>query len=295
MNLLFDSFWRAVLYCWHPRLIVISLLPLFLLMVLGVGLGYFFWSDAVNIVRLWLESSGIFNSLLNLLTRVGMHSFRTAAAPLLLIALTTPLLIVLVMTVVALLMTPAIVSYIAGRRFTSLVRSGDSTLWRSALWSLGTSLIALFLLLVSIPLWIVPPLILILPPLIWGWLSYRVMSFDALAIHASSEERREILKRHRCSLLIIGIVTGYLGAMPSLLWAMGALSAVFAVILLPIALWFYTVIFAFSSLWFTHFCLAALVQHRALTASSDPVSTITIPAASASDTVQEITHVTSIH
>ncbi len=292
MNLLFDSFWRAVVYCLHPRVIFLSLLPLLLLTLLGVGLGYFFWSDAVNSVRLWLENSGFFSTLLDWLTRFGMQSFRTAAAPLLLIALATPVLIVLVMFVVAMLMTPAIVNYVAGRRFASLVRSGDSALWRSLLWSLGATLAALLLLLLSIPLWLVPPLILILPPLIWGWLAYLVMSFDALADHASSQERRVILKEHRGALLAIGILTGYLGAMPSLIWAMGAMAAVFAVILFPIALWLYTVIFAFSSLWFTHFCLAALAQHRALTKPSDPLSMRTITASS-SDTVKEITHVTS--
>jgi hypothetical protein len=291
MNLLFDSFWRAVLYCLHPKLIFLSLLPLLLLTVLGVGLGYFFWSDAVNSVRLWLENSGFFSTLLDWLTRFGMQSFRTAAAPLLLIALITPVLIVLVMLVVAMLMTPAIVNYVAGRRFTSLIRLGDSALWRSVLWSLGTTFVALFLLILSIPLWFVPPLILVLPPLIWGWLTYRIMSFDVLADHANRQERRALLKQHRGALLAIGILTGYLGAMPSLIWAMGAMAAVFAVILFPIALWLYTVIFAFSSLWFTHFCLAALAEYRALTAASAaPATTV-----SSSDTVQEITHVTSIH
>jgi hypothetical protein len=39
---------------------------------------------------------------------------------------------------------------------------------------------------------------------------------------------------------------------------------VFAVILLPVMLWLYTLVFAFSSLWFIHYCLAALDQHRAI-------------------------------
>ena len=42
------------------------------------------------------------------------------------------------------------------------------------------------------------------------------MVFDALADHASKEERQEIFRRHRSSLLGIGILTGYLGAAPSI-------------------------------------------------------------------------------
>ena len=34
---------------------------------------------------------------------------------------------------------------------------------------------------------------------IWGWLTYRVFSFDALADHASAEERRLLMVRHRSS------------------------------------------------------------------------------------------------
>jgi hypothetical protein len=66
-----------------------------------------------------------------------------------------------------------------------------------------------------------------------------------------------------CRLLGIGIVTGYLGAAPSIVWASGVLFAAAFFILIPVAIWIYTVVFAFSSLWFAHYCLAALEQLRA--------------------------------
>ena len=124
-------------------------------------------------------------------------------------------------------------------------------------------MLALVALVVSIPLWLVPPLILILPPLIWGWLTYRVMAYDALAEHASRQERLEIFRRHRGWLLGIGVLTGFLGAAPSLLWASGALFAVAFVVLMPVAIWVYTLVFAFSALWFAHYSLAALQALRA--------------------------------
>jgi len=102
-----------------------------------------------------------------------------------------------------------------------------------------------------------------LPPLIWGWLTYRVMAFDALADHASAEERKEIFRRHRMSLLGIGLFCGYLGAAPSLIWASGVLLVAAFVVLVPVAIWLYTLVFAFASLWFAHFCLAALQALRA--------------------------------
>ncbi|MEO5736896.1 MAG: EI24 domain-containing protein, partial [Variovorax sp.] len=132
----------------------------------------------------------------------------------------------------------------------------------SVWWSVSATAIALLALLLSMPLWLIPPLVLILPPLIWGWLTYRVMAFDAMAEHASVPERRAIFKRHRTSLLTIGIISGYLSAAPAVVWASGLLFAAAFVVLVPIAIWIYTLVFAFSSLWFTHYCLSALEQLR---------------------------------
>ena len=88
------------------------------------------------------------------------------------------------------------------------------------------------------------------------------MAFDALADHASKEERIELFKRHRLSLLGIGVVCGYLGAAPGIVWASGVVFAAAFFVLIPVAIWIYTLVFAFSSLWFTHFGLAALRSLR---------------------------------
>lgn len=45
---------------------------------------------------------------------------------------------------------------------------------------------------------------LVVAPLIWGWLTYRVMAFDALSEHASKDERRALFARHRMSLILMG-------------------------------------------------------------------------------------------
>jgi hypothetical protein len=124
-------------------------------------------------------------------------------------------------------------------------------------------LLAILALLISLPLWLIPPLILFLPPLIWGWLTYRVMTFDSLAEHASGDERRLLFRGHRLWLLLMGVATGYLGAAPSIVWASGWIFAAAFPILIPAAIWIYTLVFAFSSLWFAHYCLAALAQLRA--------------------------------
>jgi len=103
---------------------------------------------------------------------------------------------------------------------------------------------------------------MLLPALVWGWLTYRVMAFDVLAEFASQDERHTLMARHRMRLLAIGVITGLMGAAPSLVWASGALFAAAFVILVPVAIWIYTLVFAFSSLWFAHYALAALQALR---------------------------------
>lgn len=262
MGLLLDSFWRAAAYCVRPRVIALSFLPLLIMVALSLVLGYFFWDAALDTVRSGLEASNTLNMFWDWLQDMGMGGLKTVLVPLIVIFAVTPFIVVGALLMVAVLMTPSLLSMVAERRFPLLERKKGGSFMKSVAWSLGSTLLAGIALLVSLPLWLVPPLILVLPPLIWGWLTYRVMSFDALAEHASPEERQALIRKHRAALVGMGIVCGYMGAAPSIVWASGALFAAAFVILVPIAIWIYALIFAFSSLWFTHYCLAALQMQR---------------------------------
>ena len=66
------------------------------------------------------------------------------------------------------------------------------------------------------------------------------------------------------------MISGFLGAAPSVVWASGALFAALVLILVPVAVWIYTLVFAFSSLWFAHYALAALARLRAEAAVVGP-------------------------
>ncbi|WP_309680174.1 EI24 domain-containing protein [Polaromonas sp.] len=262
MNLFLDSFWRAAMYCLHPRVIALSILPLVIMAAISLGLGYFFWDSALMAVRGNLESFELVGTMVRWLEGLGLGNLRLVLAPVLLLFVAIPVIVIVSLLFVAIFMTPAMVALVAERRFAQLERKKGGSLLASVLWSLGSTLLAVIALLLSIPLWLIPPLILVLPPLIWGWLTYRVMCYDALADHASSEERRQIFKAHRAPLLGIGVLSGYLGAAPSLIWASGAMFVAMAPILVPVAIWIYTLVFAFSSLWFAHYTLAALEQLR---------------------------------
>lgn len=262
MGLLLDSFWRAMAYCLHRRVIVWSLFPLLLMAAMAWGLGYFFWADAVIWTEGVLQGAGWLHMLWTWLQGHGVQSAPALVAPVLVVLAVAPVLVVVALLLVALCMTPALVELVAQKRFPQLERKHGGSLLASLAWSSGSSLIALIALVVSIPLWFVPPLVVVIPPLIWGWLTYRVMAFDALAAHASRPERRALFLRHRYALMLIGVICGYLGAAPAIVWASGVVFLAAFWVLIPLAIWIYALVFAFSSLWFSHFCLSALESMR---------------------------------
>ena len=263
MTLILDSFWRAVAYCLHPRVILLSLAPLVVVGGVAALVGWYGWEAAVAGVRESLESWSLLEPMFRWLDAIGASGFRGVLAPLLVVAAAVPIVVVLVLLIVAVTMTPAIVRLVAARRFPALERRRGGTFWQSAATSIGCTVVALIAVFVSMPFWLIPPLVLVLPPLIWGWLTYRVLGFDVLAEHASPLERRALFAAHRGPLIAMGVVCGYLGAAPAIVWATSALALVLAPILIVVSVWLYTLVFAFSSLWFAHYALAALEVLRA--------------------------------
>ena len=233
MNLLLESFWHALMDCFRPRVMLLSAAPLVLMAVLSATIGVLYWDASLNWVRATLEASSIVGAVSGWMQALGLGGITSVLAPVIVVVAVMPVVLV------ALLMTPALTKLVARQRFTGLECKEGGSLLLGLSWSLLSTLLALVATVVSIPLWFIPPLILVLPPLIWGWLTYRVMAFDALAE---------------------GAVTPFVGA--GFIWASGALFAAAFVVLVPIGIWLYTWVFALSSLWFAHFCLRALQTLR---------------------------------
>jgi len=263
MRLLLDSFWRSVAYCMHPRVIVLSLLPLGLMVLMATLFGYFYWDATVAWTREALDAWPLLAGFWAWIGRLFSGDVTAVVAPMVVVIAATPLIVVVSLLVVSGLMAPALTRLVAERRFPALEQKKGASFLGSVFRSLGLTVLALLALVVSMPLWLIPPLVLVLPPLIWGWLTYRVMSFDALSEHANPEERAALLRAHRLPLLGIGVLCGYLGAAPSIVWASGMLFVAAFLVLAPLAIWIYTLVFAFSALWFSHYCLDALAQLRA--------------------------------
>jgi hypothetical protein len=260
---------RAILSQLHIRMLLLTILPFLASLLLW---GVVLWLGLQPMID-WLQRYFADNQLFHwssaALTMIGAGAFKAVLVPLLAMWLLLPLMILTALIFVGVGAMPAIARHVSTRHYPQLERRHGGTL----LGSLGTSIAAfgLFILLwlLSLPLYLFPPLALLVQPVLWGWLTCRVMAYDALSEHADASERRLLMREHRWPLLAIGVATGALGAAPTLLWLGGALSVIFFPFLAAFSIWLYVLVFVFSGLWFQHYCLAALAGLRHTSDLSD--------------------------
>jgi hypothetical protein len=75
------------------------------------------------------------------------------------------------------------------------------------------------------PLWLIPPLALIVPWLWWGWLTASLMRFDSLVEHADRNERERLIRSDRRAYLLLGLSVALLNYIPPLFLVAPVLSA----------------------------------------------------------------------
>jgi len=270
MRPIFIDFGRALLSQLHYRMLILTILP-FLLSVAIWGLAL--WQGLQPLIdwlqRTFLENDG-FRISGNLLTMLGLGALKTVLVPLIAMWLLLPLMILTALLCIGVIAMPIIARHVGKRHFPVLEARKGGSFWGSLWMSASSFAIFVILWLITLPLSLVPPLALIILTILWGWLTYRVMAYDALADYADAGELRAILRIHRWPLLIIGAVSGVMGAAPTVLWLGGALSVIFFPLLAAGSIWLYVLVFVFTGLWFQYYCLTALQKYRAANIAGDP-------------------------
>nr|WP_315595438.1 EI24 domain-containing protein [uncultured Cupriavidus sp.] len=269
MNDIFRAFGRALVGQLHPRMLMLTVIPFVLATVLWGGLIWWGWEPIMGGARTLLEGSVFTSWIYSMLDWLSLQSLRSVVAPLFVLTLAIPLVIASMLVFISLFSVPAVVKHLE-RSYPDLQKAHGGSVVGSVFQALGNTLVFLLLVLVTLPLWLIPPFFALIPPVLWGWLTYRVMTYDALSEHATAEERKTLMKRHRVSLLTMGVVVGLLGSAPTLLWVWSAVIIFLFPVVLAGTLWLYVLIFIFSALWFGHFCLRALADLRAERAAAAP-------------------------
>ena len=262
MQLVMTSFGRALWSQLHFRMLLLTVLPFLLSLLLW---GVVLWLGLQPLID-WLHGyfvdNNLFQSAASVLGWFGLGAIKTVLVPLLAMWLLLPLMVVTALIFVGVMAMPAVATHVSTRHYPQLAQRRGGSLAGSLSASLGAFLIFAMTWLVTLPLNAVPLLAFVLQPVLWGWLTYRVMAYDALAEHASADERRALMRAHRWPMLAIGVAAGAMGAAPTLLWLGGALSVILFPLLAGVSIWLYVLVFVFSGLWFQHYALEALARLR---------------------------------
>ena len=262
MRAVLIAFGRAVLSQLHVRMLLLTIIPFLLSLVIWGVILWLALQPMIDTIQEYFVDNDGFRIAGGMLAWLGLGAIKTVIVPLIAMWVLLPLMILTALVFIATMAMPVIVRHVGDRHFAQLEkRKGGSLL--GSLWMSSVSFLVFAILwILSLPLSAIPPLGFIIQPALWGWLTYRVLAYDALAEHADAQELKEIYRLHRWPLLTIGAITGAMGAAPTLLWLGGALSVIFFPLLAGVAIWLYVLVFVFTALWFEYYCLEALAKYR---------------------------------
>jgi len=258
------AYGRALRSQFSGRMLLLSVVPLLLSLALWGSLLYAGMQPLYDWLQDTFREYGLFATSGSILATLGLGFLKTMVVPLVAMLVLLPLMIITSLLFIGVGAMPAIARHVSRVQFPHLERKEGGSFLGSLAVNLSGIVVFALLWIVTLPLYALAPVALMVQAVLWGWLTARVMSYDALSIHASLEERRIIVSTRRRQLLLIGTISGFLGALPGVAWIGGAL---FSVVLFPVlavlSIWLYLIIFIFTGLWFQYYCLQALADLRA--------------------------------
>jgi hypothetical protein len=195
----------------HPRMLWLMAWPMLVSLVIWGTAALFLWTKLAlwlaGVLKPWVEPALGY-------VRLDFGDATLIAANVILFLLFVPLVYLTALFILGVFGMQKMVDYVAERSFPQLERRRGG----GAVGSVGNGLIALFgmigLFIVSIPLWILPPLWPLIPLAILSWVNQRLLRYDALAEHADREEMARLFRERRGGLYALGIMLALLAYVP---------------------------------------------------------------------------------
>ena len=259
---------RAFLSQWHGKMLAMSVVPFLLALGVWAVLLYLGLQPLIDYVHAQFTAHDAFSYSSSLLGKIGLGTLKTVVVPLIAMLALLPLMILTTLIFIGVVAMPMIGRHVGLRHYPQLEQRNGGSILGSAGVALGGMAVFIGCWILTLPLYFFPPLAVLVQAMLWGWLTCRVMVYDVLADYASADERRAILARHRWPLLAIGVASGAAGALPGAIWLGGVMAVVLFPFLAAASIWLYVLVFIFTGLWFTYYCLDALARLRAAEAAS---------------------------
>jgi CysZ protein len=195
----------------HPRMLWLMVWPMLVSLALWGALAVAFWqrlaAALAALFQRWLEPAAGF-------VRFDFGDATLIAAYVVLVLLIVPLIWLTALFILGAFGMQKMVDHVAQRSFPALERRHGGGLAGSignALAALGGMLL---LLVVTLPLWLVPPLWPLIPLAIFTWVNQKLLRYDALGEHADRVEMARLFRERRGALLLLGLLLALLAYVP---------------------------------------------------------------------------------
>jgi len=208
---------RSLLYALanvlHPRMLWLMLWPMLVAVAIWGTVALLAWGSLAVRVAAWLREA------LDYALAWSHVDFATAAlvaANVLLFIAFVPLVYLTALVILSLFGMQQMVDYVARRSFPDLERRRGGGVAGSG-WNSVVALLGMLAFgVLSIPLWLFPPLWPIIPLVILAWVNRRLLRYDALAEHADAAEMARIFRARRGPLYVLGLLLALAAYVPLL-------------------------------------------------------------------------------
>jgi CysZ protein len=187
----------------HPRMLWLMIWPMLIAVAIWGTVAVALWTRTAiwlaGVLSKWLEPAAAF-------VHFDFADAAMIAAQVLLFLLFVPLVYLTALFILGVFGMQKMVDYVASRSFPGLERrhGGGTT---SSVWNGVVALLGMAgLLIVSIPLWFIPPLWPLIPLVILAWGNQRLLRHDALCEHADRKEMAQIFSERRGGMYLLGLL-----------------------------------------------------------------------------------------
>ena len=195
----------------HPRMLWLMLWPMLVALAVWGTAALFLWTRLAlwlaALLRPWIEPTLGY-------VRLDFGDAALIAANVVLFLLFVPLVYLTALFILGVFGMQKMVEHVASRSFPQLERRrGGGT--AGSLWNGIVALAGMVaMLIVSLPLWLLPPLWPLIPLAILSWVNQRLLRYDALGEHADAAEMARVFRQHRGPLLVLGFLLALVAYVP---------------------------------------------------------------------------------
>jgi hypothetical protein len=193
----------------HPRMLWLMAWPMLAASAVWGLLAAFLWT------RTALRIAELIQSGLELV-HLNFADAALVAGHVVLFLLFVPLVYLTALFILGVFGMGEMVDHVAATSYPQLERRHGGGVLGSAWNAIGVLIGMLVLVIVTLPLWLVPPLWPVVPIAIFAWVNQRLLRYDALAEHADRAEMKRLFRERRGHLYLLGLLLALLAYVPLL-------------------------------------------------------------------------------